>query len=147
MSKTRLLCHIVFGTRERRPTIGGEYKVELYRYIMKIINNSRCTNIRINGAANHLHILIDLNPTVALASLMKDIKFSTSRWMKNNPKFPDFDSWGKGYFASSVSPNSANACIKYIETQQSHHATRDYVEEMKIFCQQYGLQWFEDDWK
>ena len=147
MSKTRILCHVVFCTKERRPTIRSESRKELYAYIIKIINDSKCGIIRINGVTNHVHILLNLHPSVALANLLKEVKVSTSLWMQRNAKFPDFESWGKGYFASSVSPNSVEACIKYIDNQESHHAGVDFGKEMEKFCRQYGLEWFDDDWR
>ncbi|MBK9391176.1 MAG: transposase [Bacteroidetes bacterium] len=37
----------------------------------------------INGVENHLHIITDMNLTIALINFMRDIKVSTSLWMKS----------------------------------------------------------------
>jgi len=40
-----------------------------------------------------------LHPTVALASLVKDIKVASSGYIKEKGLFPSFDSWQDGYGA------------------------------------------------
>ena len=97
MSKTQILLHIVFTTKYRLQTIPLLHKRELYRYIYGIIRNYHCHTLRINGMTEHVHILLDLNPTVALADLVKKIKQSSSVWMKINPYFNLFEGWNTGY--------------------------------------------------
>jgi REP element-mobilizing transposase RayT len=38
----------------------------------------------INGIEDHIHILSDLHPSIALADFIKDIKVSSSKWMKES---------------------------------------------------------------
>lgn len=85
-------------------TIPAGKKRALYSYINAIVIDRKCKVIRINGIENHVHILLRLNPTIALSSLMQELKRATSKWMHNNPQFPDFESWGKDYFAMSINP-------------------------------------------
>ncbi len=131
MSKTLSLHHIVFATKHREKTISEEHKRQLYAYILGIVQNRNCYLIRINGVADHIHMLINLHPSVALADLVRDIKQWSSRWLKDNPKFPDFDSWGEGYFAVSISYDSLQACKSYIINQERHHATYDLTHEIE----------------
>ena len=146
MSKTKSLHHIVFATKRREMTIPEEYKRELYAYIMGIIKNKRCFLIRINGISNHIHILVDIHPTVALADLVKDIKQWSSHWMKDNPKFPLFDYWGEGYYAVSVGINELDKCKQYIINQENHHYGHNLLAEMKLMAENNGLSWYADDW-
>ena len=37
----------------------------------------------INGVENHLHILTDMNPSITPMDFMRDVKVSTSLWIKN----------------------------------------------------------------
>lgn len=82
MSKTNSYFHIVINTYCRKMTITEERKKELYAYILGILNNKKCKLIRINGIGNHVHILLNLNPTIALSDIVKTIKQSSSLWMK-----------------------------------------------------------------
>jgi REP element-mobilizing transposase RayT len=78
MSYRQILYQIVFATKYRQHTIADAHCNELYRYIWGIIKNKNCKLFRINGVEDHIHILCDLHPSVALADLVKDIKVSGS---------------------------------------------------------------------
>ena len=147
MSKTRLLHHIVFATKHRKPTINNEHKRELYAYIFGIITNHKCFLIRMNGIEDHLHILIDLHPTIALSSIVKDIKQSSSLWLKSNSDFPDFNGWNEGYYAVTLSPDNIESCKTYIINQERHHASLNLIEEVQTFAHLNGLDWYPDDWE
>jgi len=67
-----------------------EYREELFRYIWGIIRNKQSTLFQINGMEEHIHILCDIHPGVALADFVRDIKTFTSKWLKENNNFPDF---------------------------------------------------------
>ncbi len=74
MSKVKALYHIVFCTKRRQMTISETHSEDVYRFIWNIIKESRSKLLRIGGIQNHIHLLIDLNPSIALSSLMRDIK-------------------------------------------------------------------------
>lgn len=74
MSKTKCLIHLVFATKSRKTTILMPRKAELYNYIFGILKNNNCFVHRINGMSDHVHILFDLNPSIALADIVKAIK-------------------------------------------------------------------------
>lgn len=99
-----------------------------------------------NGIANHIHMLVDIHPTVALADLVKDIKQWSSHWLKNNPNFPYFDCWGEGYYAVSIGVKDIESCRDYIINQENHHFCRNFMDEMEWMAITNGLTWYEDDW-
>lgn len=103
--------------------------------------------IRINGDVDHTHMLVELSPSVALADLVKEVKQSSSYWIKKNPNFPDFEGWGKGYFAGSLGPNGIESCIKYIENQFMHHKGKAFLSEMEWLLLKYEINWYRDDWE
>ena len=147
MSKTRLLCHIVYATKHRRNTINPANRHKLIAYTKTIINKNKSTSIEINCVNNHIHLLIDIHPTVSVAGIVKVIKQSTSTWMHENPDFPQFEKWQEGYFAGSVGPDGVERCKKYIQNQEKHHLGKDYKSEMEKMVNLYGLEWYEDDWE
>lgn len=96
--------------------------------------------------SDHVHLLLELHPTIAPADLIKKIKQSSSFCMKGNPNHPMFEGWGKGYFAVSVSPEDKESCRQYIIQQEEHHAGKEYSEELQTLVQQHGMEWYEDEW-
>ncbi|HBE42757.1 MAG TPA: hypothetical protein DDW27_16445 [Bacteroidales bacterium] len=83
------LYHIVFRTKDSKPTINPENSGQLYAYITGIIKNRESFLYRINGVENHIHILTDMNPSIAPVDFVKDIKVSSSKWIKGSGFFPD----------------------------------------------------------
>lgn len=146
MSKTCILCHIVFGTKRREGTIELEKRRELYAYLHGIIQNRKCITLRIGGIEDHIHLLVDLHPSVALADLVKALKQGSSKWLKDNWLLPNFGGWGSGYFAASVGIEGKEACVNYIKNQEEHHKRRSYVEELQDSVRHHGLEWFDTEW-
>ena len=95
---------------------------------------------------DHVHLLIDLNPTVALSDLMKQIKQTSAMWMKSSPYFSLFEAWNEGYYASSVSPSDVDACVEYIKNQEDHHGGKGLIEELKELALEYHIDWDDRDW-
>lgn len=147
MSKTRLLTHIVFSTKHRELTLTETNKRELYAYIFGILKNKNCFLERMNGIPDHIHLLVDLHPSVAVADLVRDIKSFSHKWLKSNPHFPLFNGWGDGYYAVSVSADGLASCKQYIMEQEEHHKLHDLLFEMHQFAGSNGLSWYEDDWE
>ncbi|MCM1296752.1 MAG: IS200/IS605 family transposase [Muribaculaceae bacterium] len=145
MSKTISLHHIVFATRNRRCTIPEQHKKKLYAYISGVIKNKNCYLHRLNGIENHIHLLIDLHPSVALADFVKSVKQSSSVWMKQQPEFSDFDSWANGYYAASLGIDGLESCKEYIKNQESHHYTHEFMDEMEMFARRNNFSWYPDD--
>jgi len=83
----------VFSTKHREKCLSKGNRPELFKYIWGILENKKCHLYRINGVEDHIHIITHLHPTLALASLIKDIKIASSKHIKENRLFPNFSSW------------------------------------------------------
>lgn len=145
MSKVQALYHIVFCTKRREPTIPLNHKADIYRFIWKIIENHKCKLYCIGGIQNHIHILLDLHPSVTLSELMKQIKGVSSSWMKSDTRFNGFQGWAADYFASTISPDSKHSVINYIMSQEIHHLGEEFGNEITRLYQAAGLEYDERD--
>ena len=86
---------------------------------------------------DHLHILCDLHPSIALADFMRDLKASSSCWLKQSGKFPAFTGWADGYGAFTYAWRDKDKIANYIKNQQEHHKKRSYeIELRKILSEQ-----------
>ena len=142
----QILYHIVFRTKESEKTIPCEHREELYRYIWGIIKNKECVLFRINAMDEHVHILSDLHPSVALADYVKDIKVASAKWMKELGFFPDFRGWGIKYCALTYSYQDRDTISDYIKNQQEHHKKESFQDEIKRLFMEQGInldeKWF-----
>jgi REP element-mobilizing transposase RayT len=139
-SYRQILYHLVFRTKNSRYTINPIHSRELYAYAAGIIKNKGCFLYRMNGVENHVHILCDLHPSVALADLMRDLKSSTSVWMKESGKFPKFQGWSVGYGALTYGWRDKNMIDNYIKKQQVHHKKVSFEDELRKELRQNGVQ-------
>ncbi len=140
MSRTISLHHIVINTYRRKMTIDEDDKRLLYKVIFDIIERKGCHTLRINGIANHVHILVDIHPTISCSSLVMEIKRETSRWMKGIKLFPNFEGWGKEYAAFSCSRSDRDRIIEYIKNQEQHHMKCSYEDELRDIYESNGLE-------
>ncbi len=101
---TQILYQIVFSTKNAGDTMVLSESENLYRYIWGILKNKKCTLYRLNGTENHIHIATHVHPSVSVSSLVKDIKVSSSIWLKEQRIFPNFIGWQEGYGAFLIIP-------------------------------------------
>lgn len=140
LSLSFVLVHIVFSTKERRPSIHDEFRRDLFAYLATVARNSGCECYRVGGVADHVHLAVRLSRTLTLADLIEDLKTSSSKWMKNH--VPAF-SWQRGYGAFSVGPSDLNALVGYIDAQEAHHRKHSFEDELRAFLTKYGVE-FDD---
>ncbi len=143
MSYRKILYHIVFGTKYRKPTLNETHCTELYSYIWGIIKNKNCKLFQINGVEDHIHILSDLHPSICLADFIKDIKVASAIWMKQSRLFPDFEAWAEGYGAFTYSVKERDTLIGYIKRQKEHHKKTTFVDEFKALLTEHEISFDE----
>ena len=145
----QILYHIVFRTKASEKTINQNHSTDLYAYIHGIIKNKKCVLFRINSMEEHVHILSDLHPSIALADYIREIKVSSSKWMKESGFFPDFKGWGIKYCAFTYSYKEKNTIINYIKNQQEHHKKESFHDEIIRLFKENGVdldeKWFWED--
>ena len=54
---TRLLYHIVFSTKERRPLIRDEWRPRLHSWLGGVVRKLDGVALDIGGVADHVHLL------------------------------------------------------------------------------------------
>ena len=140
MSYTQILYHIVLRTKRSELSIAQENVSSLYKYIWGVITNKKGTLYRINGMEDHVHILSDLHPSIALADFVKSIKVATSLWMKQSPDFPSFRGWEEGYAAFTYSYKEKEVLINYIKKQQTHHQQENTYDELMRLWKENGME-------
>ena len=143
MSYTNLLYHIIFRTRNSRQTIPPEHECKLYAYINGYIHNKDCKLYRIGGMPDHLHILVDIHPSQSVASFIRQLKESSSRWLKSNSDFPQFDGWAMGYAALTYGMRDKDMIANYIANQKQHHTIEIYTDELRRLLIENGIKFDE----
>ncbi|MCK4921881.1 MAG: IS200/IS605 family transposase [Bacteroidales bacterium] len=138
-SYRQILYHIVFRTKSSKKTLTQEYVKELYAYILGTIKNKNGFLYRINGIEDHIHILCDLHPNIALAYFVRDIKTSSSIWLKQSGKFSNFEGWADGYAALTYAWKDKEMIVNYIINQKEHHKNESFEDELRRLLREHGV--------
>ena len=102
-----------------------------------IARENRLRALTINGMADHAHMLISLNPAIALADAIKEIKAGSSGWMSRTLG-KDFK-WQEGYAGFTVSLSNLESVKRYIDHQEEHHRKMDFATEWKLLLEKHGI--------
>ena len=138
---SRLLFHVVFSTKERRPLIHESFGPRLYDYMGGIARHEFGRSLGVGGAADHVHGLLSVNPAVSVAEAMRKWKSLSSLWVHETfPQRRDF-AWQEGYGAFSVSPSNAEAVCRYIAGQEKHHRQLTFQEEFIALLERHGIEY------
>ena len=140
---SQIYIQTVFAVSNRLSLIKPEFKEDLHKYITGIIRNQGQKLICINGMADHLHILIGLKPSMALADLVRDIKAESSTYVNKNRWVRGRFSWQEGYGAFSYGHSQLDTIIRYIQNQEKHHRRRTFKEEYLEWLKKYEIPFEE----
>lgn len=140
---TQILYQIVFSTKDREQTLLKSNREELYKYIWGVLKNKNCHLYRIGGVDDHIHIVTHIHPSISLASLVKDIKLSSSNYIKTNQLFPDFNGWQNGYGGFTYSFNDKDHLIEYVKNQEEHHKEVPFRDELIDLLRKHGIEFDE----
>jgi putative transposase len=133
------LYHVVIRTDHNLPTLNQDHAGELYSYLTGILRNKKCHLYRINGVETHIHVLTDMHPSLAPADIVRDMKASSSIWIKKSKLFPLFEGWSEGYGSFTCSYRDLDRLIEYVKNQQDHHRKITFEEEYRIILSEAGI--------
>jgi len=132
------VIHIVFSTKERRKTISKEFQPRMWAYVAGICKKHGVFVHAVGGMDDHIHLLIQIPAPLSLAKAVLAIKSNSSRWAnERGNKF----AWQQGYAAFSVSTSNVSAVVRYIQTQQSHHAKMTFDAELLAVLKKHGVEY------
>jgi REP element-mobilizing transposase RayT len=128
---TSLHYHLIFATKHREPVLSDQWRHELHGYLGGIVKGLGGQPEGIGGVADHVHLLVSLKATLCLADFMRELKKSSSSWVRES-KLPGFQ-WQEGYAAFTVSASARVSVRDYIAQQEQHHRVKSFREELIEF--------------
>ena len=140
---TQILYQIVYSTKNREETLNANNRKELYKYICGILQKKNCHLYQIGGIADHMHIVTHLHPTIAPATLIKDIKLASTDHIKKESLFSEFNGWQDGYGAFTYSIGAKDNLIEYVKNQEEHHKHKTFLEEYKELLKEHQIEFDE----
>ena len=141
-SLAKVLVHIVYSTKERRPWLQDDgLRKELYAYKATILRDKvDSPALLINGVADHIHALCLLSRKFAIKDVIQEAKTETTKWLKKHgSQYAGFH-WQAGYGIFSVSESNGPQVKRYIANQAEHHKKMSFQEEFRTLCERHGVE-------
>jgi REP-associated tyrosine transposase len=140
---TNLLTHVIFSTKDRKPVIAPGIKERLHAYMCGIIREMDGKTLKVNGTADHVHLLLWMPPALSVSETLRVLKANSSRWMNQEFRSKGRFAWQTGYAAFTVSHSNAPSVVKYIADQERHHRRLSFHEELVGFLKKNGISYDE----
>jgi REP element-mobilizing transposase RayT len=133
----------VFAVNGRENLISKIHREELHKYITGIVQNRGQKMLSIFCMPDHVHLLVEIKPSITISDLVRDIKAGSSNFINQqyyvNGKF----NWQEGFGAFSYSKSQIDTVIKYILSQEEHHKKTTFREEYFDFLEKFEIDYDE----
>ncbi len=137
-SHARLLYHVVFSTKHRKPLIAEGWAAELYAVIGGIVRDRRGDLLAAGGVADRIHLLARLPADRAVSDVVRDIKALSSGWCHECGHAAFW--WQTGYGAFTVSESMVETVSRYIARQPEHHRQMSFRDEYLGLLRRHGIE-------
>ncbi len=122
-TKHRLQVHLVWIPKYRKRVLRGKIVSRLKKLLYEACKLNQWWIGELNIQDDHVHILMQIKPSEAVAEVVQILKGGTSRVIRK--EFPELEEflwgnsfWADGYFAESVGKVDEEVIRKYIKTQK-----------------------------
>jgi len=125
-AKYLLHAHLVFTPKYRKKIFTREHLETLKEVFENVCKKMDCELVEFNGEADHVHLLIEYPPRLALSKIVNSLKGVSSRILRK--KYPVFKKeywgdnvslWSRSYFVASVGGAPIEILKEYIENQKA----------------------------
>jgi putative transposase len=116
-------AHLVFVTKYRHPVFTTTHLDRMQQVMANVCTDFEAELVEFNGETNHVHLLVNFPPKVAVSKLVNSLKGVSSRMLRK--EFEDLRFaywkgvrlWSGSYFAGSVGGAPISVVRQYIEQQ------------------------------
>ena len=143
-SLSRIWIHLIFSTKDRLPFLSEQQiRRDMHAYLATVLRRHDCETVIVDGHHDHVHALFALSRKWAISTVVKEIKRTSSSWIKDiSPTHRKFH-WQNGYGAFSVSQSHLERVSCYINDQERHHKRITFEDEYRNFLRKYQIKYDE----
>jgi putative transposase len=118
-----LHVHLVFVTKYRRGVLTDAAHETLRELFAKVCQDFEAVLVESNGEDDHVHLLVEYPPKVAVSKLVNSLKGVSSRRLRQQrpeiaPRYYRGVLWSPSYFAASCGGAPIAVIKQYIEEQR-----------------------------
>jgi len=132
---------MIFSTKNRLKLIADDWRPELFSYMGGAVHEHKASLLEAGGIEDHVHLLVRIHPSFAIADTVRLIKANSSRWINEERKIEGKFEWQKGYGVFSVSQSGRDALSQYIRNQRKHHTKQTFEDEYFRTLELHGVEY------
>ncbi|MFK7969096.1 MAG: IS200/IS605 family transposase [Bacteroidia bacterium] len=140
---SQIYIQLVFAVSCRRALIMPHQKEALHKFITGVITKRGQKLYAIHAMPDHIHILVSISPSIKISDLVRDIKTTSSQYIRKHHSGNHNFKWQNGYGAFSYSKSHLDRVIRYIQNQEKHHAQKSFKKEYTTLLKKFEIP-FED---
>jgi len=141
---SQIYIQLVLAVDGRRSLISEKWEESLYKYITGIITVKNQKVLAINGAYDHLHILVGMKLSCCPSDLLREIKKSSNSWINGNNLTPSKFNWQTGGAGFSYSKEHIHRVVNYILNQKEHHKKMSFKDEYMGMLREHEIEFKEE---
>ena len=142
-SLSNILLHLIWSTKDRQSWLEPGIREKTHAFLAGVVRQCDCEAYRVGGVADHVHLALRLSRTLCVADLVKEVKSTSSKWVKTQDASLRNFAWQQGYGVFSVGMSQKETLLHYIDAQEEHHRTRSFQDEYREFLTKYGIEYDE----
>ena len=137
----KLLYHIIFSTKHRRPLLNDDnFREQVWAYMAGIASNLEGYALKIGGYHDHAHLLVRIPAKLAVSDFVGTVKANTSKHINQQATRAIKFHWQDGYGAFTISPSNKDQVAAYIENQMEHHRKLTFKEEFLQILKKHEIE-------
>jgi putative transposase len=114
--------HVVWCPKYRRKVLTNGVEHRLKEIVEEVCLNRQAELLELEVMPDHVHLLVEIDPQFGIHRLVKNIKGTSSRILRN--EFPELKSrlpslWTNSYFVATVGGAPLAVIKQYIENQKN----------------------------
>ncbi|CAG0941278.1 hypothetical protein ANRL1_00485 [Anaerolineae bacterium] len=130
----QLVYHFIWTTKNREPFLTPAVEERLFPYVSAKCKELDCTLYAVNGASDHLHVLLGLTPTILVADVAKNLKGASSHFINHDSGLTESLYWQDGYGVITIREAEIPKVVRYIQHQKEHHRSGKLSELLECIA-------------
>lgn len=123
----QLYYHVIWSTKNRLPLITPEYEPMIYGYLRSKATGLGATLFTLNGAVDHVHMVVAIPPSIAIARFIGQVKAVASTKFNKSGSGDGSFYWQDEYGVFSFDGKRLPNYVAYDERQKEHHAEQTTI--------------------
>ena len=127
----QIFNHFVWRVKESEPLLTDDIRERVHQAIWEKCKELGCPPIAIGSIEDHIHLLVEMKPSISPAELIKSVKGSSSHYISQDLITDRPFHWQSSYGVFSISKRIVPKTRDYVLNQRQHHSEGPVFQELE----------------